>query len=69
MIRKIKQWFYDRFLPLWAKETLLADLRKLRAENEKLLVQLAEKEAYIEGLWAGMKSQRRIIINTAEGKK
>lgn len=69
MIRKIKNWFYDRFLPLWAKETLLADIRKLREENEKILLKLAERDAYIEGLRAGMKSQRRIIINTTEDKK
>jgi len=69
MIRKIKQWFYDRFLPLWAKETLLAELVRVKRENEKLLFQLAEKEAHIEGLLVGMKHQRRIIINTAEVKK
>lgn len=69
MIRKIKEWFYDRFLPLWAKETLLADLAHVRRENEKLLLQLAEKDAYIAGIQAGMKYQRRIVINTAEVKK
>ena len=69
MIRKIKNWFYDRFLPLWAKETLLVDIRKLREENEKILLKLAERDAYIEGLREGMKSQRRIIINTTEDKK
>lgn len=68
-MKKIKNWFYSRFLPMWAKESVFADYKKLQAENERLLVQLAEKEAYIEGLHAGMKHQRRIVINTGEVKK
>lgn len=69
MIKKIKEWFLGRFLPAWAKDTVLADNRRLQAENEKLLLQLAEKDAYIEGLHAGMKNQRRIVINTGEVRK
>ena len=69
MIKRVKQWFFERFLPLWAKEALLADYRKLQAENETLLFKLAEKDAYIEGLQAGMKAMRRIVINTGEGVK
>lgn len=68
-MKKIKNWFYSRFLPMWAKESVFADYKKLQAENERLLVQLAEKEAYIEGLHAGMRHQRRIVINTGEVKK
>ena len=68
-MKKIKQWLFDRFLPMWAKETVLQENRKLQRENEMLIVQLAEKQAYIDGLLAGMKNQRRIIINTMEGKR
>lgn len=69
MIQKFKNWLFTRFLPMWAKESVFAEHKKLQAENERLLIQLAEKEAYIEGLHAGMKHQRRIIINTGEVKK
>jgi hypothetical protein len=69
MIKKIKNWFFDRFLPMWAKEMVLADNRKLQAENERLLLLLAEKDAYIEGLQAGMRSVRKLVINTGEVKK
>lgn len=69
MIKKIKNWLFTRFLPMWAKETIFADYKKLQAENEMLLVQLAEKQAYIEGLQTGIKSMRRIVINTGEVKK
>ena len=69
MMKMIKEWFLGRFLPAWAKETVLADNRKLQEENERLLVQLSEKDAYIEGLHIGLKNQRRIVINTGEVKK
>ena len=69
MMRKIKNWLCNHFLPMWAKETIFADYKKLQSENERLLVQLAEKEAYIEGLQTGIKSMRRIVINTGEVKK
>ncbi len=69
MMKKIKNWFYNRFLPLWVKETVLAENKRLQVENERLLVLLAEKDAYIEGLQAGIKSLRRIVINTGEVKK
>lgn len=68
-MRKWKNWLIDRFLPVWAKETVLRDNRKLQAENEKLLFQLAEKDAYIEGLRAGIRSVRRVAVNTGEVKK
>lgn len=69
LMKRIKAWFLDHFLPMWAKETVLADNRKLQLQVAELREQLDQKEAYIAGLMTGMKSQRRIVINTAEGKK
>lgn len=70
IIKKIKNWLYNRFLPMWLKETLLVDYRSLLQENENLRNELAIKNAYITGLEAGIKSVRRIIINNSgEGKK
>ena len=69
LTKRIKAWFLDRFLPMWAKETVLADNRRLQLQVAELREQLDQKEAYIAGLMAGMKSQRRIVINTAEEKK
>ena len=65
----MKNWFLEHFLPMWAKETVLDDNRKLQAENKRLKEELSQKEAYINGLMAGIKSQRRIVINTTEGTK
>lgn len=69
MLRKLKKWLVERFLPMWAKETILEDNRRLCDEIAKLRRQLDKKDAYIEGLEAGMRAQRRIVINNGEGKK
>ena len=70
MIKRLKQWLYSRFLPMWMKESLLADYRSVLGENEDLRKELAIKNAYIAGLEIGIKSVRRIVINNSgEGKK
>lgn len=69
-MRRLKNWLYNRFLPMWLKETLLADYRSALKENEDLRKELAVKNAYITGLETGIKSVRRIVINNSgEGKK
>ena len=68
-MKKIKNWLFNRFLPMWAKETILRDYKNLERENEDLRKKVAELEAYINGLHAGMRNQRRIVINTGEVKK
>lgn len=69
-MRRLKNWLYSRFLPMWMKESLLADYRSALKENEDLRKELAIKNAYITGLEAGIKSVRRIVINNSgEGKK
>ena len=68
-MKRLKNWLYNRFLPIWLKETLLADYRSALKENENLRKELAIKNAYITGLETGIKSVRRIAINTGEGVK
>ena len=68
-MKRIRSWFLDRFLPMWAKETVLTENRNLKEQVAQLREKLDQKDAYIAGLMAGMKSQRRIVINTAEEKK
>ena len=69
ILKKIRDNFLDRFLPMWAKETVFAENRQLRQKVADMEQELREKEAYIAGLMAGVKSQRKITINTAEEKK
>ena len=64
ILKRIKEWFLNRFLPMWAKETVLADNRRLQNEVAALKEELERKDAYINGMTVGMKGLRRIVINT-----
>ncbi len=55
----MKKWLLERFLPMWAKETVLRDNRQLRAENEALLQKVRELESYIRGIHTGMRQSKR----------
>lgn len=69
MIKKFKHWLINRFLPAWAKETLLKEYEKVCQENTELKFKIQEQDSYIRGFEAGVRNQRRIIINTGEVKK
>lgn len=64
----MKKWLQDHFLPMWAKETVLTDNRRLKAENRRLEQQLLEKEAYIRGLQQGIRAGKRISIYSKGGE-
>lgn len=54
----MKKWLVENFLPMWAKETVLAENRKLKRQNKQLGHEIREMVAYIEGLEKGMKSAK-----------
>ncbi len=54
----MKQWLTQRFLPLWAKETVLRDNKLLQAENEILRQKISELESYIRGIHLGLRGRR-----------
>ena len=64
----MKRWLVDRFLPMWAKETVLADNRRLMAENRKLRQENREQQAYIQGLEAGIRAGRNVRIYSRGGE-
>ena len=68
MIRKFKQWLFDRFLPMWAKETLLKENRELRLEVAELKQKLELQNAYFAGMENGVRALRRIVINNNSGR-
>ncbi len=55
----MKKWFLERFLPMWAKQTVLADNRQLTLQNHRLNQRLRELQAYVDGLHRGLKSRAR----------
>lgn len=61
---RIKLWLINKILPVWAKEGLLRDNERLTKENQKLKAENDQLNAYIAGLEAGIKAQRRVVINT-----
>ncbi len=54
----MKKWFLEEFLPMWAKETVLADNRRLQAENEKLRQENEKLAAYIRGVKLGLRRHK-----------
>ena len=62
----MKKWFLERFLPMWAKETVYADNRRLVKDNHRLTQCIKEQDAYIKGLETGIRAMRKIVVNTGE---
>ena len=55
----MKNWLMNRFLPMWAKETVLRENRQLRRENRDLQQQVSRLEAYAQGLRIGLRAVGR----------
>ena len=58
----MKNWLVNNFLPMWAKETLLLEKRCLEQENLALQQKIETLEAYIHGMQAGLRANKRISI-------
>lgn len=69
MIKKFKEWLISKVLPVWAKEELLRENKQLQAKIQEQETHIKQLNAYIDGLEAGIKAQRRIVINAGEVKK
>ena len=65
----MKKWLTERFLPMWAKETVLADNQRLRKENAALRQKLQNRDAYIQGMQEGLRSGKRIQIYNRGGQE
>lgn len=52
----MKKWLTDRFLPMWAKQTVLQENRELKRQNERLEQEIARLDAYIAGLHKGLRT-------------
>lgn len=54
----MRKWLTEKYLPLWAKETVLRDNKILKAENEVLRQKINELESYIQGIHMGLRGRR-----------
>jgi hypothetical protein len=68
-MKKLTSWLVHRFLPVVARESLVAENDRLTQELRRSREENAQLRSYISGLEAGIRSQRRIVINTGEGSK
>lgn len=55
----MKRWLQERFLPMWAKESVLADNRALQEKNRILQQENRALKAYIRGLHTGLRKVSR----------
>ena len=60
----MKKWLLERFLPMWAKETVLSDNRSLKRQNRKLRQENEQLLSYIRGLETGIRAVKRITVST-----
>ena len=65
---KIKMWIIEKYLPSYAKESMTEELRSLNLELDDLRRENEDLRAYIAGLERGVRSLKKIVINT-EGNK
>lgn len=55
----MKKWLLDRFLPMWAKETVLSDNRRLKRQLRLTQQENERLSAYIRGLENGLRAVKR----------
>lgn len=64
----MKKWLTDRFLPMWAKETVLSDNRRLKRQIRALEQENTQLKAYVQGLETGIRAGKRITIHNGGAK-
>jgi cell division protein FtsB len=53
----MKKWLTNNFLPMWAKETVLAENRTLKKRNKQLEQEIAVLKAKIYGMETVLKAR------------
>lgn len=55
----MKKWFLERFLPMWAKQTVLKDNRRMAKELLRLKQENELLQSYINGIHKGLRAGLR----------
>ena len=66
---KLKRWLYERFLPAWCRDDLMAANKRLQETVDAQAQEIERLNAYIDGMQDAMIRQSRIIIKGKEGTK
>lgn len=66
---RIKKWLYERFLPAWCRDDLMAANKRLQAKVDKQAQEIERLNAYIDGMQDAMLRQSRIIIKGRDSAK
>lgn len=53
----MKKWFLERFLPMWAKQTVLKDNRRMARRLRELEQENKLLQSYIDGIHRGLTSR------------
>lgn len=66
MIKKLKIWFCNKFLPAWCREELLEENKRLIRQISEMKQEIVRLNAYVAGMEGALKLERRIKIYTGE---
>ena len=55
---RLRRWLVQRFLPMWAKETILAENERLRAQLAESRAECERLRCYARGLERGLRAVR-----------
>lgn len=66
---RLKRWLYERFLPAWCRDDLMAANKRLQETVDAQAQEIERLNAYIDGMQDAMIRQSRIIIKGKEGAK
>lgn len=65
-MRRMREWFWRRFLPEWARDQLMRENAALRAREDRLNREIERLEAYIQGMQAGLRARNRLAARGRE---
>ena len=57
----MKKWLLEHFLPMWAKQTVLQDNKRLTRQLRQTLQEKEKLQSYIKGLHMGLRRKHENI--------